>query len=51
VILVAGDSCASVHGKLEEVKGKLSAEGTSSIAEIATLAGDVRPGENKGHEQ
>ncbi|KAF2451251.1 Dyp-type peroxidase [Karstenula rhodostoma CBS 690.94] len=50
VVLVAGDSFESVNGKLEEVKAILSAKGTSSIAEVATLAGDVRPGEFKGHE-
>ena len=47
VILVAGDSFESVNGKLEEVKGTLG----SSIADVATLAGDVRPGEFSGHEQ
>lgn len=51
VILIAGDSFESVNGKLEEVKTTLSAEGTSSVTEVATLAGDVRPGEFKGHEQ
>lgn len=51
VILVAGDSFDSVNGKLDEVKSTLSFEGTSSIAEVASLAGDVRPGEFSGHEQ
>ncbi|KAL1597921.1 hypothetical protein SLS60_008409 [Paraconiothyrium brasiliense] len=50
VILVAGDSFETVDGKLDEVKGLLSTDGTSSIAQVATLAGDVRPGEFKGHE-
>ncbi|KAF9739233.1 hypothetical protein PMIN03_005012 [Paraphaeosphaeria minitans] len=50
VILVAGDSFGSVNGKLDEVKATLSADETSSIVEVATLAGDVRPGEFSGHE-
>ncbi|KAJ4301659.1 dye-decolorizing heme-containing peroxidase [Kalmusia sp. IMI 367209] len=50
VILIAGDSFESVSGKLEEVKGIFSAESIPSITEVATLAGDVRPGNEKGHE-
>lgn len=48
---MAGDSFESVDGKLGEVKAILSDNGTSSIAEVTTLAGDVRPGKEKGHEQ
>jgi hypothetical protein len=51
VILVTGDCFNTVDRKLKEVKATLSAKGKSSIAEVATLAGNVRPGENKGHEQ
>ncbi|PVH95313.1 Dyp-type peroxidase [Periconia macrospinosa] len=50
VFLIAGDSFDTVNAKLDEIKNIFTADGTSSIADVATLAGDVRPGENKGHE-
>ena len=47
VALVTGDSHDSVDDKLAIVKDVLSA----SITEISTLSGDVRPGDQMGHEQ
>ncbi|KAF2107993.1 hypothetical protein BDV96DRAFT_531454 [Lophiotrema nucula] len=50
VILITGDSFDSVSQKLNEVKRVFSKDGVSSITDVATLAGDVRPGDQKGHE-
>lgn len=51
VLLVTGDCYDSVNSKLDEVKAIFTVEGTSAIAEVLTLAGDVRPGKERGHEQ
>jgi hypothetical protein len=51
VVLITGNSFESVNEKLSEVKSMFSSDGVSSITEVATLAGDVRPGDQKGHEQ
>ncbi|KAF2736410.1 Dyp-type peroxidase [Polyplosphaeria fusca] len=50
VVLIAGDSFDTTSKKLADVKASLSTNSVSSIIEVATLAGDVRPGENSGHE-
>lgn len=47
VALVTGDSHDTVNEKLSSVKDVLS----GSVAEISTLSGDVRPGDQMGHEQ
>jgi len=47
VALVAGDSHDSVNEALTNVKNILS----NSVKEISTISGDVRPGDQKGHEQ
>lgn len=47
VTLVAGDSHDTVNSKLADVKQILGA----TVKEITTLSGDVRPGDQKGHEQ
>ena len=47
VALVAGDSHDSVNEALANVKDILGV----SVSEISTISGDVRPGDQKGHEQ
>lgn len=47
VALVTGDSRDSMNAKLSDVKNILS----TSVGSIATLTGDVRPGDQAGHEQ
>ena len=47
VTLVTGDSDDTVNEKLASVKDILS----GSVTEIATVNGDVRPGDQAGHEQ
>lgn len=52
VILVSGDTHKSVDKKFQQVKdifGVGSAK--SSIKELKTIVGDVRPGKEDGHEQ
>ena len=48
---MTGYSFESVNEELNKVKDIFKLENGSSIAEVTTLAGDVRPGEAKGHEQ
>ncbi|KAF2704571.1 DyP-type peroxidase [Pleomassaria siparia CBS 279.74] len=50
VILITGDTHHAVYTKLDEVKTILTKENTSVVREIATLVGDVRPGDQRGHE-
>jgi hypothetical protein len=47
VALITGDSRDTTSEQLADVKDIFS----DSITEIATLIGDVRPGDNAGHEQ
>lgn len=47
VALVTGDSRDTVNQKLASVKQILS----TSVKEVTTITGDVRPGDQKGHEQ
>ncbi|KAI9693742.1 MAG: hypothetical protein M1822_003013 [Bathelium mastoideum] len=47
VTLVTGDSHDTVNEKLASVKDALS----GSVTEISTISGDVRPGDEAGHEQ
>lgn len=47
VTLITGDSHDSLNEKLASVKDILS----GTVKEIATISGDVRPGDQKGHEQ
>lgn len=52
VLLVAGDSFETVSAKLEDVKKIFNGDADEEVVkEVATLAGDVRPGKEKGHEQ
>lgn len=52
MLLVAGDSFETVSSKLEDVKRIFNGDGGEEVVkEVATLAGDVRPGKEKGHEQ
>lgn len=51
VILVTGECRHTIHQKLEEVKSILGAADDPCIKEIKTLVGDVRPGDQRGHEQ
>ncbi|KAF1965221.1 Dyp-type peroxidase [Bimuria novae-zelandiae CBS 107.79] len=50
VLLVTGGSFDMVNDKLDAIKAIFTVDNASSIAEVATLAGDVRPGKEKGHE-
>ncbi|KDR71616.1 hypothetical protein GALMADRAFT_143869 [Galerina marginata CBS 339.88] len=51
VIILAGDSHASVDKKLQEIKLIFDVGGrTSSIAEITSVQGDARPGDQSAHE-
>ena len=47
VALVTGDSHDTVNDKLAIVRNIIS----DSITEISTISGDVRPGDEAGHEQ
>ena len=47
VILISGDS----HGTTDKKKAEIEAIFGSSIKEIITIRGDVRPGAEDGHEQ
>lgn len=51
VILVTGENRDKVSQKLEEVKNIFQSYSVSSVEEIVTLVGDVRPGDQRGHEQ
>lgn len=52
VILVAGDSRETVQEKIKEVNEIFSADPKhSSIKIVDTIVGDVRPGDEAGHEQ
>lgn len=52
MLLVAGDSFETVSSKLEDVRRIFNGDGGEEVVkEVATLAGDVRPGKEKGHEQ
>ena len=46
-LLVTGDTRDTVNSKLSDVKNIL----TTTIKEVQTLNGDVRPGDQAGHEQ
>nr|7ANV_A Chain A, ancestral D-type dye decolorizing peroxidase [Geotrichum candidum] len=51
VILVAGDSHETVDKKLQEIEAIFGVGGPhASIHEVLTIQGDVRPGDEKGHE-
>ncbi|KNZ82347.1 Peroxidase 1 [Termitomyces sp. J132] len=54
VILISGDSHTTVDEKLDEVKKNFGIGGNqqnpASIKEVTTIRGDVRPGEESGHE-
>ena len=52
VILVSGDSHPTVDNMLNKIKG-IFGVGTpnASVKEVKSLVGDVRPGNESGHEQ
>lgn len=47
VALVTGDSHDTLNQKMADVKDILK----DTVKEISTVSGDVRPGDQKGHEQ
>lgn len=56
VLLVTGPAFKDVSAKLEEVKSIFRVVGedetvVDGMGEVVTLAGDVRPGRERGHEQ
>jgi hypothetical protein len=52
LILVTGDSRTTVEGRLADIKKIfLVGEESATIHEVVTLVGDVRPGDEAGHEQ
>lgn len=51
VILITGDTHYTLNSQLEDVKCILMKNNNHTIKEIATLVGDVRPGDQRGHEQ
>ncbi|KAG6868853.1 hypothetical protein C0993_008982 [Termitomyces sp. T159_Od127] len=55
VILISGDSHETVNKKFDEVRGifglgPVNQQNPASIKEVTTIVGDVRPGEESGHE-
>lgn len=50
VILITGDSHATLNSQLEDVKCILMKDNNHTIKEISKLVGDVRPGNQRGHE-
>jgi hypothetical protein len=52
LILVTGDSRTTVEGRLADIKKIfLVGEESATFHEVLTLVGDVRPGDEAGHEQ
>lgn len=54
VIILAGDSHATVDAKLNQIKeifGVGPGGAKSSLAEVTTIRGDARPGDQSAHEQ
>lgn len=52
LILVTGESRATVEARLADIKKIfLVREESATIHEVLTLVGDVRPGDEAGHEQ
>lgn len=52
VILISGDSHDTINKKRQEVEQAFGVHtNTASILEIKDLKGDVRPGDQSGHEQ
>ncbi|KID84585.1 DyP [Metarhizium guizhouense ARSEF 977] len=50
LILITGERRFTINQELKIVKDILCAGGTPSVKEIATIIGDVRPGDQSGHE-
>lgn len=51
IILVAGDSHETVEAKIRQVNGVFDTDSKPSIKVVKSIVGDVRPGDQDGHEQ